>query len=237
MAGEQLGRAARGPEAIDAGLRILGNVGGHGHVQGGVQLRLLPPRESQLRARRIVDMGIALYAASAYLRDRGRPRSQADLSGHDVISTCGELARLPEVQWLSKVPGVRVVFRSNNFSALVAAAVSGLGVLPLAAPWGDRESRLTRLFDLPEVPPRPLWLVTGPGCRPAGRGARRGRARARAAGGRLNPRLPTCAVRTAGDTRESGWVDGRGRSASAPDHRQRPGETRVGGPGDASERR
>ena len=130
------------------------------HGEADLALRLLPPKESQLRARRIADMNIALYASPAYLRDRGRPRSPDDLSGHDAILTCGELARLPEAQWLSKVPGVRVAFRSNNFPALLAAAVAGLGVLPVATAWGDREPRLTRLFDLPDVPSRPLWLVT-----------------------------------------------------------------------------
>lgn len=125
-------------------------------------LRLLPPKEGPLKARRVMKMTFALYAAPAYVRDRGLPRSQAELAGHDAILPCGELERLPEGQWLASTAGVTVAFRSNNFPALIAAAVAGLGIVPLAVPWGDREARLTRLFDMPEVPPRQLWLVSNP---------------------------------------------------------------------------
>jgi DNA-binding transcriptional LysR family regulator len=130
------------------------------HGEADLALRVLPPKESQLRARRLIDMKVALYAAPGYLRDRGLPRSRDELDGHDAVVPCGELGKLPEALWLSKTPGVRIAFRSNNFPALVAAAAAGLGVLPLTMPWGEREPRLTRLFELADIPPRQLWLVT-----------------------------------------------------------------------------
>lgn len=49
---------------------------------------------------------------------------------------------------------------SNSLPALVPAARAGVGLVPLSAAWGDRESSLERLFDVPGMPPRAMGLVS-----------------------------------------------------------------------------
>jgi DNA-binding transcriptional LysR family regulator len=96
------------------------------------------------------------------VRRRGHPRTERELAGHDVLLHAGELATLPETRWLASRPGVRVVLRSNSMIALLAAAANGAGIAVIAGQSAERELGLVRLFDLPHIPPRPLYLVMHP---------------------------------------------------------------------------
>ena len=104
-------------------------------------------------------MGVGLFASPAYLRARGRLRAASSLAGHDVLLPSGELSRLPEAKWLASRPGVRAVFRSNCMPALVAAAVAGLGIVPLALGWGHAEPALEQVLALDHLAKRRLFLV------------------------------------------------------------------------------
>jgi len=137
--------------------------------EADIALRIVPPREAQLRVRCVARIGFGLFASPSYVRARGVPRTPAALRGHDVLLPGGELSKAPEARWLGARPGVGVVFRTSSMSALVAAAAAGLGVAPLATAWGDRVADLERLMTLDEVPKRAVWLVT----RPQARGALR----------------------------------------------------------------
>ncbi|HEY8074651.1 MAG TPA: LysR family transcriptional regulator [Labilithrix sp.] len=128
--------------------------------EADIALRVSAPRGPSLRVRCLARMPIGLFAAGAYLRARGEVRSPASLRGHDVLLPSGELARLPETQWLASRPGVRVVFRSNCMPALLAAALDGQGITPLPVVWGDAEPGLERILVIAAVPKRPVWLVT-----------------------------------------------------------------------------
>jgi DNA-binding transcriptional LysR family regulator len=61
---------------------------------------------------------------------------------------------------LAERPGVRVAFRSNSMPALIAAAGSGRGIVPLPLSWGDSDPSLYRLFVLDAIPKRKVWVVT-----------------------------------------------------------------------------
>jgi DNA-binding transcriptional LysR family regulator len=156
-----------GPGPVSGPGPVPGPGPGHGAgaAAADIALRVTPPKKAGLRARRIVDLDYALFASPEYLRGRGRPRSAADLDGHDVLLPGGELAGLPDARWLGSRPGVRVVFRSNSLPAMVAAAVRGHGLVVLTRAWGDREPGLERVFLVDELPKRRLWLVIAPGAR------------------------------------------------------------------------
>jgi DNA-binding transcriptional LysR family regulator len=130
--------------------------------EADLALRVSPLRHDSLRVRCVARLKVALFAAPAYLERRGRPRTPERLRGHDVLVPAGELVQLPEARWLAERPGVNIVFRSNSVPALRSAAVAGLGIVPLTAPWGDLEGRLERLQYLDKVPQRAFWLVTPP---------------------------------------------------------------------------
>jgi DNA-binding transcriptional LysR family regulator len=127
--------------------------------EADLALRVDPLKGARLRARCVSRTPIALYAAPGYLGRRGRPRSVKALHRHDAVVPSGELAHMPEGRWLAAQCG-GIAFSSNSVPALVAAARTGKGLVALTASWGDREPGLERLFDVPGVPPRALWLVS-----------------------------------------------------------------------------
>ena len=102
-----------------------------------VAVRMGRLADSTLGARFLGINPWVLVAAPAYLAERGVPRTPADLAAHDALiySTVQGDAR-----WLftgadgSQHPvGVRGPLRSNNLSALLAAARGGMGLAAL--PW------------------------------------------------------------------------------------------------------
>jgi len=128
--------------------------------EADVGLRFDPLRGATLRARCVSRTAIGVYASPAYLRQRGVPKSARQLGGHDVLLPAAELSALPEARWLKRQPGTRVALASNSLPSLLAAALGGHGLVTLTDTWGAREPRLERLFAVPGLPPRALWLVT-----------------------------------------------------------------------------
>lgn len=127
--------------------------------EADLALRVDPLRGAELRARCISRSPVALYASRAYLGSRA-VRSPGQLAGHRVLVPGGVLGGLPEARWLRAQPGVGVALVSNSLPALLAAARRGHGVVALTSAWGDREPDLVRLFDVPRLAARALWLVS-----------------------------------------------------------------------------
>lgn len=161
--------ATRHPELsleILGGNRVLDLARG----EADLALRTVLVREDGVRVRKLRGMAIGLYAAPEYLRRRGMPATSsaadplAALSGHDLLVPGGELAKLPEARLLARVPGARIVLRSNSFPVIVEATALGHGIAPIADFWADRTG-LTRVAPLPAIAPRPLWLAVAPGQR------------------------------------------------------------------------
>ncbi len=125
-------------------------------------LRVVKVAEPSLKVRRVAKLPFALFASEAYVRQRGRPRTDAELAGHDVITMAAELANLPESRWLEARPGVHVVLRTSSMTAMLTAILDGFGVGAVTGPWGERELSLCKLMDLPHIPARPLFLVMHP---------------------------------------------------------------------------
>jgi DNA-binding transcriptional LysR family regulator len=130
--------------------------------EADMAVRVTRPEGANLKARALRAQGFAVYGAPDYLRQRGRPRSARDLAGHDVLVAGGELAALPEARWMEAQPGTRVLLRTNSMPTLVAGTRKGVGLAVIPEGWAAVESSLERLFDVPELPARPLWLVIQP---------------------------------------------------------------------------
>lgn len=130
--------------------------------EADLALRVTPVTDASLRVRRLIRLSFACFASTAYTRRKGRPRDAHEIAGHDVVVPGGELAKLPEAQWLASQEGVRVALRTSSMTALLAAMSAGVGITVLPAPWGAREESAERLFDVAEVPARPLFLVSHP---------------------------------------------------------------------------
>jgi DNA-binding transcriptional LysR family regulator len=122
-------------------------------------------RDSGLVARRLRSLGRIICAAPAYLACHGTPVEPEDLAKHNCLAFHYVQ---PERDWMFRGSGnerrvsIKGQLTVNNGSALVEAAVAGIGVamLPeyLAAP--DVEAgRLVRLFPEYDLSRAPLQLV------------------------------------------------------------------------------
>lgn len=108
-------------------------------VEQGVDLaiRMGPMADSTLGARYLGTNPWVMVAAPSYLKKRGTPRSAADLPAHDCVVYSSVQG---DDRWSLKtatgekmsVP-VRGPLRSNNLSAILAAALAGMGLA--VVPW------------------------------------------------------------------------------------------------------
>ncbi|MFE8596758.1 LysR family transcriptional regulator [Archangium violaceum] len=130
--------------------------------EADMAIRVTKPEGASLKVRQLQAQAFGVYGAPGYLRQRGRPRSERELNGHDLVVVGGELGALPEARWMEKQQGARIVLRTNSMPALMAAVRKGLGLAVLPAGWAQVETELERLFDVPELPRRPMWLVIQP---------------------------------------------------------------------------
>jgi DNA-binding transcriptional LysR family regulator len=130
--------------------------------EADLALRVVKVSEPSLRVQRIARLSFGVLGSERYLARAGRPASERDLAGHDVITYASELAGLPEAKWLRDHPEARVVLRTTSVTAMLSAALDGLGLAVIAGPWGARELGLVRLFEIPALAPRSLWLAMHP---------------------------------------------------------------------------
>ena len=107
------------------------------HEGFDLAIRIGPLADSSLAARRIGELRYGLFAAPGYLERRGRPRTPADLAGHDLLhfvtgtrKPSWLLRRGAAEQRVAVSPRLRV----NNSFAVRDAALHGLGIarIPLA---------------------------------------------------------------------------------------------------------
>jgi DNA-binding transcriptional LysR family regulator len=133
-------------------------------TRGGADLalRLAKIDQPSLRVRRVARWPFCAFAGDAYVRRRGRPRSERELAGHDVLLLSGELAKLPESRWLAAHSSVRVVLRTNSMIALLSALAQGAGIAVLSTS-GDEDAIGARaLFEVNALSPRPVYLAMHP---------------------------------------------------------------------------
>jgi DNA-binding transcriptional LysR family regulator len=131
-------------------------------LAGGVDLalRLLRPRDGEVRVRKLGELALWVCAGASYIARRGAPSSEPQLAGHEVLLPSGELAGLPEARWLEGLPGVRVALRTSSMPALMAAARAGHGLAVLPGAWAQMGG-VQALFPAP-VERRALWLAFAP---------------------------------------------------------------------------
>jgi len=123
--------------------------------EADVAIRLLPPRQPELIQRHMMTVHSYIYAAPAYLKKYGMPRSVDDLDRHKVIIYGDEVRPpVPTINWLLTVGGRddrprSPVLTVNNAYAIVRAVQSGLGLGGLAEFMATEAPGLVRV--LPEV--------------------------------------------------------------------------------------
>jgi DNA-binding transcriptional LysR family regulator len=121
---------------------------------------LARPRRGPLITRKLTDYRLNLYAASAYLEQRGAIAVPGDLSGHRLIGYIPDIIYAPELRYWEDMPIQSVAhLRSSSINAQHQLIASGAGVGVLPRFIGDMDHSLTAV--LPEISIiRSFWLVT-----------------------------------------------------------------------------
>jgi DNA-binding transcriptional LysR family regulator len=113
--------------------------------EADLAVRVGPIQDDGLVARRLGDVGSALYGSRSYL-SRNPEVDLDDLSGHSVIGFQRSLAATPAAQWLAeRCAGAKIVLRSREAVDLLTAVKSGGGLAVLPCFLGDAEPALVRL--------------------------------------------------------------------------------------------
>jgi DNA-binding transcriptional LysR family regulator len=116
--------------------------------KGGADLaiRVGPIDDESLVARKLGDVGSALYGARSYLGKRPCGLDPDDLRGHAVIGFHASLAEMPAARWLAeRTAQATVVLRSRDAVDMLSAAQSGAGLAILPCFLADADDRLQRL--------------------------------------------------------------------------------------------
>ena len=131
-----------------------------------IALRPAATAPEGLVARRLGDVGTAVYASDAYLADR----AASDPGTLDWLAPDDSLSHLGSARWIAaQVAPERIVLRASSLTALRAAARAGIGVAPLPCFIGDGDPGLVRVMPpVAEMATR-LWLLTHPDLRRTGR--------------------------------------------------------------------
>jgi DNA-binding transcriptional LysR family regulator len=120
--------------------------------------------DSSLKARKVFELPHVVCASPGYFAENGTPRKIEDLQRHDCLVATFD----PCTTWRFKV-GSKIMdinlegnWRSNNASALIAAAVEGLGICRLPELYVReylKAGKLVSIFDQYRYDVFPVWLV------------------------------------------------------------------------------
>ncbi len=124
-------------------------------------VRMSPPTDSSLVARKVAPRRMMVCASPAYLAKHGTPKNPDELCEHNCLS-------LPEMHWRFSYPDrirnvkIRGTLKSDNGRMLVAAAVKGIGVVRFADYYMRSEissGELEPVLEDFEVQDAATWIV------------------------------------------------------------------------------
>jgi DNA-binding transcriptional LysR family regulator len=162
-----LARAAARLVAVHPGISIE-LIAGAGWLnlperEADVAIRPVRYKHHSVTQSRLAPVSFSLYAASAYLAERGEPDWSRRFEGQRIAVMSG--AAIADVKWLARVASrADVVGRCNGRDALAEMAAAGAGIVCLPRLVGDATGGLRRL-DGPPPPRRTLWLGVNRECR------------------------------------------------------------------------
>jgi DNA-binding transcriptional LysR family regulator len=115
--------------------------------EADLAVRTLKPTDPDLVSRHLARRESGLYASRAYLDERGMPRPDAGLAGHDLVIYHASVAPR-QASHVAGVPvaGARVALEVNTGLMLLEAARLGIGIAELPVHMADADPGLVRIF-------------------------------------------------------------------------------------------
>lgn len=132
-----------------------------------VAIRATATPPEHLVGRSVGRIGLAAYAAPAYLDavGRGRPLAEYDWIGFD-----GQLSHIRQARWLaSNIPDTRVRLRFDSLGAVIQSTARGVGCASLPCFAADQDSRMERLPGTYVASDVQVWVLTHPDLRRSAR--------------------------------------------------------------------
>lgn len=124
--------------------------------EADIAIRLARPAGGAVTARKIADMGFAVYGA----RETKKAGAANPLQDQDWVTYDDSLAHLPEAQWLARsLPGVHAVLRINRMRGLAEAVRHGVGVGLLPCYLAEPDPGFVRLSGPVPAVTREVWLL------------------------------------------------------------------------------
>lgn len=140
------------------------NVALHGDYQrvdlargdADIAVRMARPMESDLVARRAVDVSWFVYASQAYLQAHGRPESPEALARHRLVLYVEAMHGVAPLRWMEAHRGAALrISRFDNLEAACQATAADAGIAVLPCFIGDAVPQLARVF------PESIGINTG----------------------------------------------------------------------------
>ena len=129
--------------------------------EADIAIRHVRPSQPELYARLVDEAEAHLYAATSYLKRRGRPKSKADLAKHDFVNF-GSTDEMIRYLTPLGIPVTDQNFHIVSNSGVVAweYVQRGLGIAFMSSNVGDTTQGVERI--LPDMAPVifPVWLIT-----------------------------------------------------------------------------
>jgi DNA-binding transcriptional LysR family regulator len=156
-----VGRFIRAHPRISVSLELTNRVVDLVAESFDIGIRTGHPVDQRLDARQIGARSLVVCAAPVYLAHRNPPQAPSDLEAHDcLIGTSGVWHFSEKGTRRTWVPAGR--FRCNSGTAIVSAALDGLGLCQLPEFYVREHlatGRLVRLLDSYLDAPEPIWAV------------------------------------------------------------------------------
>jgi DNA-binding transcriptional LysR family regulator len=115
--------------------------------EADLAVRTLKPTDPDLVSRHLARRSSGLYASMGYLRERGMPREEDALAGHDLVIYHASVAPR-QATHVAGVPvaGARIALEVNTGLMLMEATRAGIGIAELPVHMAGQDPRLVRVF-------------------------------------------------------------------------------------------
>ncbi|MBT9292502.1 LysR family transcriptional regulator [Prosthecodimorpha staleyi] len=137
--------------------------------QVDVAVRMHPPEQSALVARKVPSIPLGLFAHRDYLAAHGRPASKADTGEHLFIGPDRRRGELAIAAMFGDPARIRWIARTDSHPAQLALARAGVGIAVAQIPAAARYPELEQVLPDIELPQLPTWIVAHETLRPVPR--------------------------------------------------------------------
>lgn len=127
--------------------------------EADIAIGLARPNKGRLKARKLIDYELGLYASRDYVAAHGEPAERAQLKSHRFIGYIDEMVYAPELDYVDLVgEGLRPALATSHLMAQLSATLAGQGVCVLPCFMAD-DKRLVRLLPRTVQIYRTFWML------------------------------------------------------------------------------